>query len=324
MSKSIVLPREIEEAAAIVKRLQDSGKDIELPAPPKTGDPKELIRHSVDVVVACQSNINKNYAIQGFHLLHLKQNSQHGELQLAYEKAGLTPRSAQLRMKVAKMLLLLPERKAKPISHLTFQRQLKIARLPEGRIDELAESGELEKLAELPEKEFSALVEARKREAKAKQQLEHYQSQERQRAEDEKYRKVALHGMPEILSQAREFAGMLGQLSMELSIRGQILFDRSRDYRELHADKKIAHNQASQAAKAQLLAVEASLQHLLELREHILDTAGDEVRATELPELSPIELQDSEDLFRKMLRSVGTVPEHIGEAAAKNKRKGRK
>lgn len=172
VEKGKALPAEIAEALAVVQRLQKSGQTIQLPAPPDTDDPQALTRYAVDTVVQCQEGIDQLYGVQGYYLLWLKENTQHGELQVAQQLAGVSPRTARQRMQIARMLLSLQESPRKCVSVLPFRRQLKLAQLEEGQLELLAARGGLDDIDQRSAQEFEALIKAQKEREQAIQAAE--------------------------------------------------------------------------------------------------------------------------------------------------------
>ncbi len=318
------LDKEIAEAWAVVQRLQALGKEaIDLPSPPDSDDPQALAAHAIDVVVKCQQGLDQIYAVQGYYLLWLKEHTEHGELELAYERAGIKPQTAQRRMRVARLLLALDESKASYVTLLPFSRQLQLVNLGPGAIEEMEQDGVLEQLAELPERQFQAVLKERKARQQVQAQLEKYQDEYRQDLHRKKIKETVLQGIPDAIQQARRYSALVGNMGMELSIRGQMIFERTLSSSELHADQNLRAIQFRQSTRALLAGVDAGIKALLDLREHIVEHAGD-VSAEKIPGLLAIELDEAMDNYHWMLKQHGERAEHVGVPEGRTGRRKKK
>lgn len=200
-AQEMALPAEMAEALATVRRLQQTGQDIQLPEPPHTDDPVKLIHHAADVIGRTQQGIDQLYAIQGYYLLWLKEHAPHGQFQAVCEEHGVNRRTAQRRMQVAKLLLNLQGEKATRVSLLPFRRQLKLAQLDEGQLELLDARGGLDDIDQRSAQEFEALIKAQKEREQAIQAAE----QARQERDDAlgRLEKFVHHNPITFLNQAR-------------------------------------------------------------------------------------------------------------------------
>jgi hypothetical protein len=319
-------PAQVEEMRALATRIIESGDIVD--RPPEFTSEDEQWEFGRRLALQGQEIVDHGNQHIGLGLLLMHKTTRHGEWGHFVERELRKSRQwAHQQMKVAQFLLSLPEEYrrqalASPDSnvnrglHLSFRRARDLARLGKETISQLVDDGQLEDLATMPDREFSALIQERKAREYAERQLEKYQDEYRQDLHRKKIKETVLQGIPDAIQQARRFAALVGGMGMELSIRGQTIFDRSLAAEELHADPSIRATQFKQAAAAQLAGVDAAIKALLDLREHITEQASD-VGAKDIPGLHAIEIDEALDNYRWMLDCHGARAEHIGVPAGR-------
>lgn len=314
-------PEQVEEMRSLATRIIESGQIID--RPPEFPSEDEQWEFGRRLALQGQQIVDHGEQHIGLGLLLMRKTTRHGEWEhFVTKELKRTRQWANQQMKVAEFLLTLPEEYrgqglAAPDSngnrglHLSFRRARDLARLGKETIAELVDDGMLEELATMPAREFSALIQERKAREDAQRQLEKYQDEYRQDIHRKKLKETVLQGIPEAIQQARRYSALIGSMGMELSIRGQMIFDRTLAADQLHADQNIRAMQFRQSAAAQLAGVDSAIKALLDLREHIVEQAGD-ITVNDIPGLHAIELDEALDNYRWMLDCHGERAEHIG------------
>jgi len=311
---------EIQQALALVERLRERGTDIELPEPPGTDDPAQQRAWLEQQVQATQAVIDKAEAVQGYFLLQLRETLAHGEARKLYESLGIGERVARERIQAARFLLQLDEPNRRRAADLSRRRLLRLARLGPDFVEQLEESGQLDEIAEMSDADFKVLTTARNEARKAREQLDRVFHERRAERKTRQLKESLLRELPPAVIQGREFGAMAANMGMELSLRGQMVFDQMCRLDQLHSDPKTRALQFRQGSAAIFAGVDAALKSLLELREHMREHLGEAPPAEDIPALTKLELDAAFENYRWLLRELGEQPQHIGVAA----RRGRK
>jgi hypothetical protein len=303
-------PEEIEEMRGLARRVIESGAVID--QPPDFSSEYEQWEFGRQLAIEGRRDIDNGSQRIGLGLLLMRSTKRYGEWEAFVRKEiSISPQHARKLMRVAEFLVELPDSNRARVRDLSFRRQETLARMGKQVVAELEDDGVLEEISSMSNPEFQAFINERKAREHAERQLEKAQDEYRQDIHRKKLKETVLQGIPDAIQQARRFSALVGSMGMELSIRGQIIFERTRASEELHGDQNARAIQFRQATAAQLAGIDAALQALLDLRNHILEHAG-EVTVHDIPGLHAVELDEALDNYRYMLDAHGQRAEHIG------------
>lgn len=261
----------------------------------------------------------------GFALMGLKDQIGHGNYLAELGRRTIEPKQAQRAVNLAQLSTRVDASNWTTLSFLPHTKLLIVARFDDEELSDFLGGGcvrgiTLEDVQNEPVKELERRVrqesEPHRRAKQLEARLEQYQDEYRQDIHRQKLKETVLQGMPEAIQQARRFSAVLGSMGMELSIKGQMIFDRTLAADQLHADQNLRAMQFRQATAAQLAGVDAAIKALLDLREHIIQQAGD-ITVHDIPGLHAIELDEAQENYRWMLDCHGERAEHIGVPAGR-------
>jgi|SRR5699024_9470415 len=256
----------------------------------------------------------------GFALMGLKEEVGHGNYLAALSRRTIEPKQAQRSVNLAQLSTRVDASNWTTLSFLPHTKLLIVARFDDEELADFMAGGcvrgiTLEDAQSQPVRELERRVrqesEPHRRAKQLEARLEKYEDEYRQDIHRKKLKETILQDIPEAIQQARRYSAVVGSMGMELSIRGQMIFDRTLAADQLHADQNIRAMQFRQSTAALLAGVDSAIKALLDLREHITDQAGD-VTVNDIPGLHAIELDEALDNYRWMLDCHGERAEHIG------------
>lgn len=248
---------QFDEAADQVRRLIAIGQTLEIDLPADAAALERLSEQMAD-------DLDRRAAAHGLVLLALREQIPHGHWLTHLGAIGLKERSAQLRMQVAKLLLVIGPANAKPVSHLPFRHQIALARLDPHLVDTMIEEGALEDVASLKTEQFEKWTRERKRRMDAEERI-HTAEVARARAEQQ-YAEILHHQQSAPLAHLRRVCAEEVEAVQVASIGmvGQILdalhqMPHSADARQI-SDVLVHVRWAIHAARQQLAAAQEQLE----------------------------------------------------------------
>lgn len=256
----------------------------------------------------------------GFALMGLKEEVGHGNYMSELAAREIEPNRVSRSVSLAQLSMRVDGANFSTLMNLNQSKLLIVARFEDEELADFMAGGcvrgiTLEDAQSQPVRELERRVrqesEPHRRAKQLEARLEKYEDEYRQDIHRKKLKETVLQDIPEAIQQARRYSAVVGSMGMELSIRGQMIFDRTLAADQLHADQNIRAMQFRQSTAALLAGVDSAIKALLDLREHITDQAGD-VTVNDIPGLHAIELDEALDNYRWMLDCHGERAEHIG------------